>query len=330
MHFIAFSLFLHALPVHQFCFNSRCDLARRHDMLPRKPAGVSDELWTLELPSILGTAHGGCHDSPEPPPTPSPAQSPGVCRGFCVTAASRPVGQRIPSAAHSAAPHSGSTAPLNDSAAVLFPDLSDTEAESCAVTQVPMPFTVDSYTYDWNVSSAKLKLVLDFADATQDLQHIQPPPTFLAAESKAFAMLQSGFATFEDIGELLDCMPSCQHAKRRKQMCETGHPRQCTFSAGAYTYAHSTGIQLSTARFPPVVQLLTSIIRGACPGVQFSSLTHQKNVQVQMHTDKNNASGYESIIIPWALCSEPPGLTSVSLRFSGMQLPRGHLEIARS
>ena len=143
-----------------------------------------------------------------------------------------------------------------------------------------------------------LKLVLDFADATQDPQHLQPPPIILAAESKVFTLLQSGFATFEDIGELLDCLPICQHATRSRQKCETGHPRQCTFSAGAYAFVHSTGIQLSTDRFPVVVQLLTSIMRGACPGVQFSSLTLRRNVQVQMHADKNNASRYESIIIP--------------------------------
>ena len=60
-----------APPAHQFCSYSRCNQARRHVMLPRKPAGVSDELWTLELPSILGMAHGDVHESPEPPPTPS-------------------------------------------------------------------------------------------------------------------------------------------------------------------------------------------------------------------------------------------------------------------
>ena len=84
----------------------------------------------------------------------------------------------------------------------------------------------DSFMYDWNVPSATLKLVLDFTDAVQDPLQLTPPPTVLAAESKAFALLQSGFATFEDIGEILDCLPSCQHAKRRKQKCETGQPRQ--------------------------------------------------------------------------------------------------------
>ena len=36
------------------------------------PAGVSDELWTLELPSILGVAYDDIPASPEMPPTPSP------------------------------------------------------------------------------------------------------------------------------------------------------------------------------------------------------------------------------------------------------------------
>ena len=139
---------------------------------------------------------------------------------------------QMPTRPHTASPH--------NSAAVLFPDLSDTEDESYVITRVPQPFTADF------------------------------------------------------------TLPSCRHSKRRKQNCETGHPRQCTFSAGAYTFAHSTGIQLSTDRFPLVVQLLTSVIRHTwclprC-AVLFSHT--QSNVQVQMHTGKNNASGYESMIIP--------------------------------
>ena len=42
----------------------------------------------------------------------------------------------------------------------------------------------------------------------------------------------------------------------------------------------------------------TSLIRGACPGAQFSSFTLQRNVQVQMHVDKNSERGHDSIIIP--------------------------------
>ena len=34
-----------------------------------KPPEISDELWTLELPSILGTAHSSFPDSSELPPS---------------------------------------------------------------------------------------------------------------------------------------------------------------------------------------------------------------------------------------------------------------------
>ena len=123
-------------------------------------------------------------------------------------------------------------------------------------------------------------------------------PSVLVAESKAYALLHLGYATFDDIEALLDSLQGHQHAKRRKQQCEVGHPRQCSFSAGAFTFSFSTGIQRNTTSFPFVVQVLTSIIRGACPGVQFSSLTIQRNVQVRMHTDKYNERDLESVIVP--------------------------------
>ena len=55
---------------------------------------------------------------------------------------------------------------------------------------------------------------------------LQPPPASLLAESKAYTVLQSGFATFEDIGDLLDLLPNCLRAKRRRQLSGTAHPRQ--------------------------------------------------------------------------------------------------------
>ena len=104
-----------APPAHQFCSYSRCNQARRHVMLPRKPAGVSDELWTLELPSILGMAHGDVHESPEPPPTPSPAQcSEESAEDPVLPSLADQLANASPPAAHSAAPHFGSTAPSNN------------------------------------------------------------------------------------------------------------------------------------------------------------------------------------------------------------------------
>ena len=130
--------------------------------------------------------------------------------------------------------------------------------------------------------------MFDLTAVPSDLWRSPAPPAVLVAESQAYALLHQGYATFDDIEALLDSLPGHQHAKRRKQQCEVGHPRQCSFSAGAFTFSFSTGIQRDTTSFPLVVQVLTSILRGACPGIQFSSLTIQRNVQVRMHTDKYN------------------------------------------
>ena len=81
------------------------------------------------------------------------------------------------------------------------------------------------------------------------------------------------------------------------QLSGSTRPRQCSFSAGAYTFAHSTGLQTNTGKFPLVVQQLTALIRGACPDARFSSFTLQRNVQVQMHVDKNNEPDHDSIIL---------------------------------
>ena len=89
----------------------------------------------------------------------------------------------------------------------------------------------DSYISDWNVPSAELRLVFDLAAVPSDLWRSPAPPSVLSAESKAYALLHLGYATFEDIEALPDNLPDHQHAKRRKQQCEVGHPRQCSFSA---------------------------------------------------------------------------------------------------
>ena len=61
-----------------------------HSMLPCRPPGVSEELWALELPSILGVAHSDFTDSPEPSsPSALPAHPGARPRAPCVT----PVGR---------------------------------------------------------------------------------------------------------------------------------------------------------------------------------------------------------------------------------------------
>ena len=268
-------------------------------MLPCRPPGISDELWALELPSILGVAHSDFPDSPEPSsPSALPVHlEPGPEHPVSPRPGASPAGPHTTSHRH--VPSTSSCEPHpKTSADVLLLDLSDTEEDHSPDTQVPAKLAVDSYDSEWNVPSPDLKLVFDLTAILSDLWHSPAPPTVLVAESQAYALLHQGYATFDDIDTLLDSLPGHQHAKRRKQQCEVGHPRQCSFSAGAFTFSFSTGIQRNTTSFPLVVQVLTSILRGACPGIQFSSLTIQRNVQVRMHTDKYNERDLESVIVP--------------------------------
>ena len=343
------------LPACQHLASQLTLTVQRHSMFPCKPPGVPTDLWALELPSILGAAHSDFPSSPEPS-SPS-ASEPGQETGTDSPALQQPADASVGSlsAAHQYAPDSDSLAPPLASADVLSLDISDTEDPHSPVIQVSASSTADSYTYDWNVPSAALRLVLDLQDVPPHLWQSPAPPSALAAESKAYALLHQGFATFEDIAELLDYLPGCQHAKRRRQHCDVGLPRQCSFSAGAFTFSHSTGIQLSTMKYPLVVQLLTSIVRGACPGIQFSSITLQRNVLVRMHTDKHNEHGRRASLhhaavgravvsgsnmtmgpMLWtsaparAPCSESPGPTYAFRLISGMPRLPGHPAIALS
>ena len=297
-----------------------------HSMLPCRPPGISDELWALELPSILGVAHSDLPDSPEPSsPSALPDHpEPGPVHPVSPRQDASPAGPHT--TLHRHVPSTSSCEPHSTSADVLLLDLSATEDDHSPDTQVPAKLAVDSYDSEWNVPSPDLKLVLDLTAVPSDLWRSPAPPTVLVAESQAYALLHQGYATFDDIEALLDSLPGHPHAKRRKQQCEVGHPRQCSFSAGAFTFSFSTGIQRNTTSFPLVVQVLTSILRGACPGIQFSSLTIQRNVQVRMHTDKYNERDLESVIVP---CSRWQG-GSLSTRWrspcTGQSLRSGHNE----
>ena len=178
-------------------------------------SGISDELWALELPSILGVAHSDFPDSPEPSsPSALPAhQESGPEHPVSPRPDASPAGPHTTSHRH--VPSTSSFEPHPTSADVLFFDLSDTEEGPSPDTQVPAKLAVDSYDSDWNVPSPHLKLVFDLTAVPSDLWRSPAPPTVLVAESQAYALLHQGYATFDDIDTLhLSAGPStCQTPK---------------------------------------------------------------------------------------------------------------------
>ena len=132
-----------------------------HSMLPCRPPGVSDELWALELPSILGVAHSDFPHSPEPSsPSALPAHTePGPEHPVSPRPDASPAGPHTTSHRH--VPGTSSYEPHSTSADVFLLDSSDTEEPHSPDTQVPATLAVDSYVSEWNVPSPDLKLVFD-------------------------------------------------------------------------------------------------------------------------------------------------------------------------
>ena len=256
-------------------------------MLPTRPEGISEELWNLELPSILGPAHAGFYEPSEPSTPPlSPLSSQ-------FTQLDEETDDEMSVDAHllvSPALHTAGTLDGPDVALV----------SSTATTSLPAPAlgstitSPDTHLQDWNVAESQMYLVL------APLSHLVLPglsSPLNEADHLAHGILHAGVARFHDIVQLLDLLPSATHAKRRKHKCEQLQGQR-SFSAGAFAIGGLFGVQNSTSSYPWTTMLLTSILRGADPYHKFSSLTLQRNVLVHLHQDNNNEPGFCNLIVP--------------------------------
>ena len=229
-------------------------------MLPGKPPDVSDEVWELELPSILGSAHPDFHGPAE---TPSPRSLISV-----------------------ASDHSSlqSTVLYAEDTPPLMPQPSQDNTATSADT----PFL------EWNIPATHTELTLDVSALASLPLPLEQDPT---AEHLAHFFLQTGKASFHDISRLLDLLPEKTSAKRRGPLCLDGANRKC-FSTGAFTFSHSTGVQNNATLFPRVTAALAGIMRGMCPEADFASLMLQRNIQLQCHRDIGNEPGLLNTVVP--------------------------------
>ena len=116
-------------------------------------------------------------------------------------------------------------------------------------------------------------------------------------ERLALELLGQDSVSFEALRRILDMLPDKTAARRRGRLCDD-QPRQKCFSSGAFTFAHSTGLQCNTELYPRTTKLLTSILRGMSSASRFATVTLQRNVQIQMHRDLGNQPGTDNIIVP--------------------------------
>ena len=263
-------------------------------MLPTRPEGIPEELWNLELPSILGPAHAGFCEQSEPSTLPlSPLSSQ-------PTLLDSGSDDEMSVDAHSSVDPTPYTAGTLDGPFETkdFQDVALVSSEAVTSFQVPTLGSTltspDTHLQDWNVAESQMHLVL------APLSHLvlsgQSSP-LNEADHLAYGILHAGVARFADIAKLLDLLPSATHAKRRKHKCEQLQGQR-SFSAGAFAIGGLFGVQNSMSSHPWTTMLLTSILRGADPNHRFSSLTLQRNVLVHLHQDNNNEPGFSNLIVP--------------------------------
>ena len=291
-------------------------------MLPQKPAHVSQELWELELPSILGMAHPsisvGDTDSEDfspmgiavsAPTTPAPTST----LAHPTTPSAAPLGASATSLSSFAVSNQMEDTPNLTAATAattsgpIFDVDSDTDVAASAdqselATQVYGPQAVPGGDWSeiWNMDPP----AQGFITYTLNLEDVhlppKPEPDAPVMEWLAYLVCTRRSCTTDDLRHLCQQLPTQTSAKRRKLTTSDGDTGrlQRSFSVGAYSAGGCQGIQCNTSNFPWTSCWLTSLVRAAAPLHQFSTCTLLHNVMHYKHTDSRNAPNTQNVIIP--------------------------------
>ena len=284
---------------------------KKNRMLPQKPAHVSQELWELELPSILGLAHPrasvGDTDSEDLSPTgaatftqPASAQASTSARMGTLTAASSSSLPSCNPVEYILDPNAASSKPIF--AVDSDTDMEDSGAQSELATQVYEEPDVPGGDWSevWNMDRPAQGFIT--YELRLDGMILPPAPEHDAPvmEWLAYFVCSRRSCTTDDLRHLCQQLPLHTSAKRRKLTTsdgDTGRPQR-SFSVGAYSAGGCHGIQRNTLNFPWTSCWLTSLVREAAPLHQFSTCTLLHNVMHFKHTDSRNAPNTQNVIIP--------------------------------
>ena len=278
-------------------------------MLPQKPAHVSQELWDLELPSILGMAHPrvSCGDTGSDDFSPIHNVAP-------VSSTPAPASSSAHATAQAMA-SSSSVGNLNDStpdrvveaSGTVFKVASDTDMEDSGATNemaIQVYATLDipggDWSEVWNMDRPAQGFVTYALNLDGMLLPSPPANDAPVMEWLAYLVCTKRSCTTTDLRHLCQQLPLQASAKRRKLTTSdgaTGRPQR-SFSVGAYSAGGCQGIQCNTSRFPWTSCWLTSLVREAAPLHQFSTCTLLHNVMHYKHTDGRNAPNTQNVIIP--------------------------------
>ena len=117
-----------------------------------------------------------------------------------------------------------------------------------------------------------------------------------SAERFAFGLLSTGWASYADMGLLMDLLPSASRSRRSSvtDLTQTGGK---LFYCGAYRHGPMGGLMTNTMQYPNVSRLLASCIKGLSPAACFTSLAFHRNILTSPHID-NNEPGINNLIVP--------------------------------
>ena len=231
---------------------------------PLPPLGVDEELWQLELPSILGIAWSG----------------------------GRPLDGVSDDGPSEYWEDDESASSCCSSASVLSEAEEFLRNHAIGVNVVwgsPAVFPKES----WSLPPEGHMYVLD----VPPLSDASPPSH--PAELLAYRLLHRGSMHSAHFLQLMDVLPDSQKGKRRSCVMEDMQGRkQFTFAAGAYKLGGIHGVMHATLAFPWVTRLLVAVVRGCCHNHIFSAAALHCNQRMSPHVDLHNERGRPNLLIP--------------------------------
>ena len=233
------------------------------------PPGVDEELWRLEMPSILGVSFG---------------QGPEESDVEDIAEAYEEEALPMDSVAH------GSCAPVDS---ILL---------RAASQDAVMPHITLDVTYQqastclpnaWNVPDIVHTYVLDPVPFPMEDMPVH------RAELFSMRMLRRGHLDMCDFSTLLELLDGVGAGLKRKCAIGGGSSgAMASFSVGAYVQGGLGGILKCTRAFPWTVRLLVAVVRGCCFNHRFNAVSLHRNTLMAPHTDSHNARGFPNLVLP--------------------------------
>ena len=285
-------------------------------MLPQKPEHVSQEIWELELPSILGLAHPRISDdgtdsdafSPLGPDVftqPTQASDQAIAGVSASSSTLAAASSSSPTSRNPMTHTSRSTTAGSDPIIDVDADMTDSVDQSALGSQVStapeaLAITAGDWGDVWNMERPEQ----GFITYELQLDNITLPPApardASAMEWLAYFVCSKRSCTTDDLRHLCQLLPPQTSAKRRRTTTSDGGTgrTQRSFSVGAYSAGGCHGIQCNTFNFPWTACWLASMVQAAAPSHQYSTCTLLHNVMHFRHTDSRNAPNTTNLIIP--------------------------------